>query len=179
MTFLAFLSLGSLLLVLQTTLLQLLPGWMGSPDLLFLLIIFLAVRLELFPGAVLTLLLGLLMDIFSGIFLGVYPLSYLLTFFAIKGTAKTLALDEPGYQPVLAVVSYLLANTILYLATIFLAEEGKMIWSWGILLRQTIILAAISYPLFNFFLRIHQLATGSMKPRLSSFHSRSRNRFKI
>ncbi|NIQ09911.1 MAG: rod shape-determining protein MreD, partial [Gammaproteobacteria bacterium] len=65
-----FLILGILILVVQTTFLQLVPGWLGQPDILFLLIVYIACQKEILAGAVSILLLGLLLDVFSGVFLG-------------------------------------------------------------------------------------------------------------
>jgi len=69
-----FLILGILILVLQTTFLQLLPVWLGKPDILFLLVVHISCQPEIFRGSVVILLLGLLMDVFSGVFLGLYRL---------------------------------------------------------------------------------------------------------
>jgi len=41
-----FFFLGVFLLILQTTLFQILPEWAGKPDLLFVLIVFLAIRMD-------------------------------------------------------------------------------------------------------------------------------------
>ena len=65
MFILIFLILGILILVLQTTFLQLLPAWLGSPDILFLLIVYISCQADIFRGAFVILLLGLLMDAFS------------------------------------------------------------------------------------------------------------------
>ncbi len=65
-----FLVLGMITLVFQTTLLQLLPSWLGRPDLMFLLIVFIACRAGIIKGAFVVLVMGFLMDVFSGISLG-------------------------------------------------------------------------------------------------------------
>ena len=59
-----FLILGIVILVLQTTFLQLLPSWLGKPDILFLLIVYVAFKADILRGAFIILLLGLLMDTF-------------------------------------------------------------------------------------------------------------------
>ena len=102
------LFLGTILLTIQTTLFHILPAWIGRPDLLFILVIFLATDMETFKGALLVLLFGFLMDIFSGIYLGMYPLLYLLLFFAIKTLSRHVVLVEIVHQVPLVVVSYLL-----------------------------------------------------------------------
>ncbi|TFG37707.1 MAG: rod shape-determining protein MreD, partial [Desulfobacterales bacterium] len=66
MPIISYFSLGVFLLILQTSLLTILPEWIGSPDPFFVLIVFVAIRLKLVHGAVLLLVLGLMMDIFSG-----------------------------------------------------------------------------------------------------------------
>ena len=64
----AFIVFSLFLFVLQNTLFAELPAWLGRPDLIFLLVVFLAYRFEAIKGAVLVFLIGLFMDIFSGIF---------------------------------------------------------------------------------------------------------------
>ncbi|MDH3332480.1 MAG: hypothetical protein OEL68_09175, partial [Desulfobulbaceae bacterium] len=110
-----FLILGILILVLQTTFLQLLPVWLGKPDILFLLIVHISCQSEIFRGALVVLLLGLLMDVFSGVFLGLYPVIYLLVFAFIKGISRRVAINEFAYQVPLALISYLFVSIGMFL----------------------------------------------------------------
>ena len=146
-----FLILGILILVLETTFLHLLPAWLGKPDLLFLLIVYVACQADFFRGALIVLLLGLIMDTFSGVFLGLYPVTYLLVFAFIKGISRQIAINEFAYQVPLAVISYLFVGTGMFLISFFLAPESPPQWSWGAILLQLLILAVIGTPVFGIF----------------------------
>jgi rod shape-determining protein MreD len=144
-----FLILGILVLVLQTTFLQLLPDWLGQPDILFLVIVYIACQKETLAGAVITLLLGLLMDVFSGVFLGLYPVIYLLVFAFIKGISRRVAINQFAYQVPLAVISYLLISIFMFLFSYSLAPDSLPQWSWGTIILQLLMLAVIGAPVFG------------------------------
>lgn len=173
-----FIAIGALFLVLQTTILQSLPGWIGSPDLLFLLIVFAALHLDLFKGAVIALLLGLIMDIFSGIFLGVYPLTYLMLFFLIKAVLRHLALSDLIHQVVLSLIGYLFASGVIYVTVSILAPDSSPAWSWAAMLLQLLILAVLSVPFFHLLQRLPTLLSERRDTPLLSFKRRSGNRFR-
>jgi len=173
-----FLAIGTLCLVLQTTLLHGLPAWMGQPDLLFLLIVFAATHLDLFRGAVLSLLLGLLMDIFSGIFLGLYPLTYLLVFFVLKGSTRHLAFTDTLHQIPLIVISYLFANAAIYIITTVLAPEAVLSWGWGNMFQQVIIMSVTCIPCCSIFRWLQTRMTPGGNSSFLSLGSRPSNRFK-
>lgn len=141
----SFFILGTLLLTLQTTVLQLLPEWLGKPDLLFLLIVFFATHMEIHQGAFLALLFGLLMDIFSGIFLGIHPIIYLILFFVLKGLTKHLIVDDSHHAP-LVVISYLFTTSGIFIFSASLDPDTMLDWSWRHVLLQTLILSVISIP---------------------------------
>ncbi|MBU0481509.1 MAG: rod shape-determining protein MreD [Proteobacteria bacterium] len=172
-----FLILGSFLLILQTSLFTILPKWIGNPDLLFLVIIFMACRLDTYQGAILTLVFGLLMDIFSGIVPGLFPAVYLGLFATIKLLSKHFIIDEPSHQPPLAVAGYLLASGAIYLYTAFFSPDVTLFWSWRDLLLQMFILGILSVPSYHVFGSIqHLVASGGYKLWFSP-RSRAGNRF--
>ncbi len=173
-----FLVIGTLCLILQTTILHSLPAWMGQPDLLFLLIVFAATHLDLFRGAVLALLLGLLMDIFSGIFLGLYPLTYLLVFFVLKASTQRLAFTETLHQVPLIVISYLFANGAIYVITSILAPEAALSWAWDSMLQQIIIMSVVCIPCFSIFRWLQLRMTPGSGSSFLPLGSRPSNRFK-
>ena len=146
-----FLILGILILVLQTTFLQLLPPWLGKPDILFLLIVYIACQADILRGAIIVVLLGLLMDAFSGVFLGLYPVIYLLVFAFIKGISRQISINEFAYQIPLAVISYLFVSLGMFFFSFFLAPDSPPQWSWGIILLQLLILAVIGTPVLGIF----------------------------
>ena len=146
-----FMVLGILILLLQTTFLQLMPAWLGKPDILFLLIVYISCKPDIVRGLVVVLLLGLLMDVFSGVFLGLYPVIYLLVFAFIKGISRRIAINEFAYQVPLAVISYLFVSTGMYIFSFSLAPDTPPQWSWGTVLLQLLMLTVIGAPVFGVF----------------------------
>jgi len=172
-----FLILGILILVVQTTILQLLPVWLGKPDILFLLIVYISCQADILRGSVVILLLGLLMDVFSGIFLGLYPVIYLLVFVFIKGISRKVAINEFAYQVPLAVISYLFVSIGMFLFFFSLAPETPPQWSWGTILLQLLMLAVIGAPVFGILDSIMNVYRSlSASGRLPG--SKSANRFR-
>ena len=147
----SFFALGIILLSLQTTLFQSFPDWLGRPDLLFVLLVFLSTRTKSYQGAVLALMYGLIMDIFSGVFLGIYPVLYLGLFFTLKVLSLHFILNDQTYQAPLVAISYLVYNIGIVLFTLILAPENNLMWAWGQVILQMLILAVITVPLFRFF----------------------------
>lgn len=172
-------TIGTLCLILQTTLLHDLPGWMGRPDILFLLIVFAATHLDLFRGAVLALLLGLLMDIFSGIYLGLYPLTYLLVFFVLHGATRHLAFTEALHQVPLIIISYLFANSAVYVIASILAPQADVSWAWGNMLMQILIMSVVCIPCFSVFRWLQMKLTPKSGKPFFSLGPKPANRFKV
>lgn len=172
-----FLILGVFLLVLQTTLLQILPPWLGRPDMLFVLIVFLAFQVDIIRGAILVFLLGLINDVFSGIFLGLYPIVFLLVFFSIKAAAKNIAFKESIYQAPLAAASYLVTCSAVFVITVVLGPDNPPQWSWGVVTLQVLLTAVIALPLFSIFdFLLRTLSRKKIGPYV--FKTKSDNRFR-
>ena len=173
---LCFFLLGALLLIIQTSFFPFLPGWIGKPDLLFILVIFLALRMKIFQGGVLTLLLGLLMDIFSGIYLGLYPMTYLILFFSIQWAVKHLFVGEISHQIPLVVVSYLFMSSGVFIGSSMLEPKGLLHWSWPDIFLQMLMLAIMTMPLFYMFDKVMGFFK-KRQVRWTLVGSRSKNRF--
>ena len=152
-----FLALGSFLLILQTSLFSILPKWIGNPDLLFLVVIFMACRMDTYQGVILTLVFGLLMDIFSGIVPGLFPSVYLGLFVTIKLISKHFIIDESSHQPPLAATCYLISSGTIYLYTAFFSPETSLFWSCRDLLLQMFILGILSVPSYHVFSSLQNL----------------------
>ena len=151
MFFLIFFSLGISIIVLQTTILQLLPAWLGKPDILFLLVVYIACRGDMLRGALAILVLGLFMDVFSGVYLGLYPVMYLLVLSFIKGISRRVAINEFAYQVPLAVIAYLFVGIGMFFLALIMAPDSPPQWSWGTMLLQLLIIAVIGTPVFGLF----------------------------
>lgn len=163
MIFSVFCLLGVFLIVLQSTLLQKLPHWMGAPDLLFILLVFCALHVDIVPGLLLALIFGFLLDLSAGIFLGIHTTLYLLLFLLLQAISQKLALRYLQHQPVLTALSYLLMAGGSFLFTNILSEQDMLSWSWRDVLLGTLLVSIFSIPLNQFFLRIHSLAQPSIK----------------
>ncbi len=151
-----FLIVGVLLIVFQTTILLTLPAWFGSPDLLFILIVFIAYRFDSLRGFFLAFLLGWMMDVVAGLYLGVYVIEYLLVFVVINTLTKNSPIKESAYQVPLVGLSYFLAQLILYASLTMMVEEAQAPWSWSQMLRESIILTVATIPCFILFNSLYE-----------------------
>lgn len=165
MAHLLFFGTGILFLAIQTTLLANLPEWSGRPDLVFLLLVYCALRLNLYQGLAYAIFFGMALDIFSGIFLGIHSLMYLAVFFLIRGISQKLTLEYQTHQPAVIAISYLLHCAGVYLITSMLAEE-PLIWSWRQILLGVITLSVLAIP-------VHQLFTLYFKEKKPRDHHNS------
>jgi rod shape-determining protein MreD len=172
MRILAFTILGMVLITMQTSLLQVLPEWLGLPDLLFLLIVFAAIYFEVFQGVLLCLVLGTFMEVFSGYFLGLYVISYLLVFGLVRSASTGLAIKDQSQQPAIAAVSYLLSGGLTYVFTSMLADESLSPWSWGEVLRQVLIITILAIPFNCLFHKV--MVVCDKKHERKSFFSRNK-----
>ncbi|MDA8165271.1 MAG: rod shape-determining protein MreD [Desulfobacteraceae bacterium] len=177
MVIITFLLLGTILIVLQTSLLPLLPHWLGTPDPLFVLIVFAAIRMETYQGAVLALIFGLLFDIFSGPYLGLYPVVFVILFVVLRLLAVNLLLTEAVHQVPLTLLSYLATTAGLYLFASLLAPDAPLPWSWRDVLLQLFMLAVFTIPLFAFYESL-LVRLVQRKKRRSSLQVQAGNRFR-
>jgi rod shape-determining protein MreD len=168
---------GIVLLVLQTTIFQVLPSWLGKPDLYFLLIIFLAWRLEVVRGIFLVIVLGIIMDVFSGVFLGIYPVTYLLIFLLIKGTGKYLPISNSTYQVPMVASSYLIVAVGNYIASYLFSPEPPA-WFWPQIVWQVALLSLLSLPVLAGYDFIYRMVDAVNVKQSLSFKSRTSNRFR-
>ena len=65
-----------------------------KPDLLLVIMVFLALRASFQTGAPLAWLLGLLNDVFSGLYLGLNAVTFLISFLVIKSVSERLYADS-------------------------------------------------------------------------------------
>ena len=175
---LVFLILGTVFIILQTTLFQCLPVWIGIPDLIFLQIVFMAIHLRVYQGAFLTLVFGIVLEVFSGYFLGLYALAYILVFFIIKGLSSGLAIDEANHQSPIVALGYLLANGFVYIFSFMLANVEQSSWDWGGLLQRVLIVIVLVVPANRLFTVIFDLCEGSGENKEMFFYRKTGNRYK-
>jgi rod shape-determining protein MreD len=171
-----FFILGIVLLTLQTTAIHLLPVWFGQPNLLFLLLIYVSLRFDIYRGVAFAFFIGWNIDIISGVYLGLYPVVYTLIFAAIKWLQRHLALDEPLYLPALVAIGYLTSSCAIYVAANLLAPDIELSWPGTGIALQMVILAVIVVPCFSFFSWLHHLSSSPL--RLPELGKKQSNRFK-
>lgn len=146
-----FIILGTLLLVLQTSILPIMPGWFAKIDPLFVLVVFVSVRLDPYRGALLVIYFGMLTDIFSGIYSGLHPVVYLALHFTINLLSRPLVLNEPPHQIPLVLSSYLFVLSLTHMITTFLSPEAVSLWNWKEIFVRLLLLTLITMPLFSLY----------------------------
>lgn len=116
-------------LVIQISLLPvfLLPPF--RPDLLLIIMVFLALRWSFETGAPLAWLLGMLDDIFSGLYLGLNAATFLISFLVIKSVSDRLYADS-AILFVLTVVGVTVADlTLNLLLTVMFTSSSGIAYS--------------------------------------------------
>jgi rod shape-determining protein MreD len=146
-----FLLVGVLLVVLQTTLLPLLPGVFGRPDLVYLLVAFAAYKLAWLPGILLAFTVGWIFDVIIGLNLGVYPLEFLFVFISLKLLTLNSPVKEAAYQIPMVGVSYFLLQMIVYFLSSLTLSDTLPEWSWSKNVKETLLLVVAAIPCFLVF----------------------------
>lgn len=153
---LIFMVLGVFLIVLQTTALQLLPGGFGRPDLTYMLVAFAAYRFAWLPGILLSFTMGWIFDVLVGINLGIYPLECLLVFCCLKLLTSNTPVKAPAYEIPLIGISYFLLQMLVYFLSSITVPEVVPAWSWGVVVRETILLVLAAIPCFLLFNSLYE-----------------------
>lgn len=144
----SFLLLGITLVVVQTSLLQFSPSWMGRPDLLFILVAFLAYRFNWFRGLLLVIIFGWIMDVVSGLYLGTYSFLYFFLFVILKTIKENSPIKEAAYQVPLVGVAFLVGHGGIF-AFYALALPGVLPgWSWLRIFQEMLMLVVAAIPCF-------------------------------
>ncbi|MEI6306017.1 MAG: rod shape-determining protein MreD [Deltaproteobacteria bacterium] len=100
--------------VLQSSILPVYLAGPFKPDLLLIIVVYLALRSSFKFGSPLSWMLGLLKDVFSGLYLGLNAFVFLIIFLAIKNVADRLY-AESSFLFVLTVITATLASAIINL----------------------------------------------------------------
>lgn len=174
---LAFLLIGMFLIVMQTTVLQILPDWFGFPDLLFILIAFIAFRFDWLRGCLLAFVLGWMMDVVSGIYLGVFAVKYVVVFFMLFLLTQNSPVKESAYQVPLVGGSYFIVQIGFYMMLSMTSDDLVSSWSWNRMGRETIILMIATVPCFLLFNSLFEyLLQRRVVPRVT--RKKTGNRFR-
>ena len=176
-----FLLMGLLLIVLQTTIFMFTPTWAGAPDLYYILVAYLAYRLDLFRGVLILLPLSSILDVFSGTIIGMYPAICFAGYFLLKFISTKMPLRESLYQIPMVAVSYLAVNRLVFLLLDFMQPETLIPWNWPLELLRAGLVILFAFPLFRFLAFFHQALTSrlaSLKVLPTRSRSRSGNRYR-
>ena len=151
MLIIAYLIIGLLLIVLQTTVFMFTPTWAAAPDFYYILVAYLAYRLDLLRGLVILLPLSCILDVFSGTILGMYPAICFLGYFLLKYISIKLPVRKSLYQVPLVAVSYLVVCSIVFWFLNLMQPDTLVDWSWPLMLLRAALIVLFSFPLFRFF----------------------------
>ncbi|ADW16928.1 rod shape-determining protein MreD [Desulfobulbus propionicus DSM 2032] len=146
-----FIVVGMLLVILQTTIFMPMPVWLLAPDLYYVLVAYLAYRLDVLRSLVILFPLVCVLDVFSGTVLGTYALICFSGFFLIRTIAGKLPISESLYQIPLVGGSYLVVSWLVYLL-LELLQPGQMVaWSMWRMAVRALLVAALTFPMFYVF----------------------------
>lgn len=174
---LVFAILGSFVLVCQTSLLANLPAWVGNPDLLFLLVVYVSIRISDFRGFFLVLYFGLLMEVFSGLAPGLFPFIYGGLFLTARFLSRRIIFDEPTHHPALAAFSYLISHSVVYLYLEIFGKDIDLFWSWHDLFLAMLIQAVLTLPVFQLCDHLMETFSSDRKRQWLPRRSETGNRF--
>ena len=151
MVIIGFFFLGLSFIGLQTTLLMINPLWIGSPDLYFVLVAYLAYRHDIIRSMIIIFPLSMIFDVLSGLVLGMYPALFLLGFFILKFLSVRLPVRESLYQVPIIAVCFLFVHWLVYMVMIFAVPQLPVPWSWPIMLLRSGLVIICAFPLLRFF----------------------------
>lgn len=151
---LVFMVIGVLLIVLQTSVFHMLPGSSGRPDMIFLLIAFAAYRFAWLPGILLAFAIGWIFDVLVGVNLGIYPLIALFEFCCLKLVAMNSPVKSAAYEIPLVGLGYFLMRMFVFFFSSL--EDVLPEWSWGEVIRETLLLVLAAIPCFLLFNSLYE-----------------------
>lgn len=151
-----FFGTGVFLVVLQTTILQMLPVWLGNPDLVLILVAFVAYRFDWLRGVFLVFSFGWMMDVVAGSYPGLFVFEYLFVFGVLSVLTRNSPLKESAYQVPLVGLGYFLVQFLLYTSLTMIDSESLPPWSWSRLIRETLVVMVATIPCFVLFNSLYE-----------------------
>lgn len=143
-----FILVGLLLAILQTTVCMPMTVWLLAPDLYFVLVAYLAFRLDVLRSLIILFPLACILDVLSGTVLGTYPLICYGGYALIRTVAGKLPITESLYQMPLIGLAYLAVSWVVSLLLGVLEPDQLVAWSWWRMIVRALLVAALVYPLF-------------------------------
>jgi len=172
-----FILIGLLFIVLQTSVMMLNPVWVGSPDLYYILVAYLAYRFDLLRSLIILLPLSVVMDVFSGVIIGTYPVICFGAFILLKIIDAKVPVRESLYQVPLVGLSYLVIHRIVYSFFSFFLPDSVPPWSWPEMFVKLFLLVLFAFPLFRILEYVNQRLQRNVIP-FRMLRVRSGNRFR-
>ncbi|MCL2790539.1 MAG: hypothetical protein FWD79_07825 [Desulfobulbus sp.] len=173
-----FIVVGLLLTILQTTLCMRTPVSFMAPDFYYVLVAYLALRLDMLRSLIILLPLTCVLDVLSGTILGSYALICFGGYFLLRQLAIKLPVNEILYHLPLISLSFLAVSWLTYLFFELLLPDQQASWSWWKMVLRMLLVALCSYPLFLLFDVIQKYSQRSFlswsKLRLRSDNRRRR-----
>ena len=148
MRILSFVLVGIALVIIQTSILQFFPSWLGSPDLIFILIAFAAYRFDWLSGLLLVIIFSWIMDVVSGLYLGTYPLLYIFLFISLKVFKENSPVKEVAYQIPLVGIAFFVGHSCLYFFYSLVLPDVLPTWSWITILQEMFVMIVATVPCF-------------------------------
>jgi rod shape-determining protein MreD len=146
-----FIFVGLLLVIMQTTVCMPSPVWLLAPDCYYVLVAYLAYRLDLLRSLMVLFPLVCMLDVLSGTVLGMYAILCFSGYFLLRLISGKLPVNESLYQIPLVGLSYLVVSWGVYLVLRFF-EPGELIsWSWWRMIVRALLVTVLTYPLFYLF----------------------------
>lgn len=172
-----FFLIGVFLVVLQTTIIQLLPSWLGTPELVFILVAFIAYRFHWLRGLFLVVSFGWMIDVVAGSYPGLFLFEYLIVFVMLSILTNNSPIKEAAYEVPLVGFSYFLVQALIYGALSLIDADSMPPWSWNRLLRETVIIMVVTIP---FFILVNALYEHMQQRKTVSriVHRKPGNRFR-
>ena len=159
-----FILVGLLLVIMQTTVCMASPVWLLAPDCYYVLVAYLAYRLDLVRSLVVLFPLVCMLDVLSGTVLGMYAILCFSGYFLLRFISGKLPVNESLYQIPLVGMSFLVVSWGVYLFLQFLEPGGLVSWSWWKMIVRTILVAVLAYPLFSLFDLVLKFSHRSLFP---------------
>lgn len=165
MNLLCFAVVGTLLVILQTTLLMPSPVWVFAPDLYFVFVAYLAVsRFSWFSALLLVYLTGLMLDVLSGPLLGMYSLICFAGFACIRPFAGRVVCREFFYSIPLIAIIFLALSALAYVIFDFIHPASLAPWVWWEMGVRALLVAVFVWPLFRLLDMVYNYGENSVAP---------------
>lgn len=176
MVFSFFLVLAVIMVVAQTSLLQVNVLWPAAPDLYFLYLAYLAFRLGVFQSVLLVFALSLMLDAVSGLTPGYYAAFCFISYVLLRMATQRLPIKESVYKTPMIGVCYLVVSAFMHLLLSLALPHAVLGWSWPLMLLRAGLIVVLARPLLATFSFFHRALSNPALLRVTLL--RTGNRFR-